>query len=46
MLLFRMVDDKVHELWSALCDLELVLSPGAVIVLKDHLPPETKPANR
>jgi predicted ester cyclase len=31
-LIFRIVDGRVHELWSALCDLELVFALGAKIV--------------
>ena len=35
-LIFRIVDGKVHELWSALCDLELVLGLGAVPVVPEN----------
>jgi predicted ester cyclase len=32
-LIFRMVEGRVQELWSALCDLDLVLALGAVPVV-------------
>ena len=33
-LIFRVSEGKIHELWSALCDLNLILSLGAIPVLK------------
>ena len=31
-LIFRIVDGKVHELWTALCDLELIFALGARVL--------------